>query len=234
MNPSGKVIDLSLEIFPGAPSFPGDPVCAFSVHETVASTGYNLTRVCLGTHQGTHLDAPRHFLDDGETVDRIDLDRCVGPATVIDLSYKRPGDSIDLDDLRPHQAAIRPGARILYRLGWDKQFSAERYFTEYPGLTLTLAEWLASRGLYLIGTDAPGPSVADAKDIHLILLRAGIVVVEALANLESLPSEVFFAAAPLKLAGLDGSPIRAFAVVPEESAGKVDRVGRGEAPPGSA
>lgn len=230
----GKAIDLSLEIFPGAPTFPGDPDCAFRVHDAVASSGYNLTRVCFGTHQGTHLDAPRHYRDDGQTVDRIVLDRCVGAATVVDLSYKRPGDSIDLDDLRPYEAAIRPGARILFRLGWDRLFSTESYFTAYPGLTPALAEWLASREVYLIGTDAPGPSVADAKEVHLILLRADIVIVEALANLDSLPEEVFFAAAPLKLKGLDGSPVRAFAVIPEDPAGPIDRVGQGKATPGGA
>lgn len=206
------LIDLSLEIFPGAPAFPGDPACAFEAHDTIATAGYNLTRVCLGTHQGTHLDVPWHFFDAGETVDQLDLVRCVGPATVFDLSQKQAGETIEIADLLPHGAAIQPGARLLLRFGWDRRFPSASYFDDYPGLSAESARWLAERRIALLGMDTPGPSAPKWKDVHLALLEARIVVVEALANLDRLPREVFFAAAPLKLRGLDGSPVRAFAV----------------------
>jgi arylformamidase len=210
-----RIVDLSLEIYPDAPRFPGDPACRFDVHDTLASTGYNLTRVCFGTHQGTHLDAPRHFLDAGRPVDQLDLTRCVGPATLIDLSHKRPGETIDVADFLPGESAVHPGARIVLRLGWDRVFPEPRYYTDYPGMTVALGEWLAARQIALIGMDTPSPSATQWKEVHVALLGAEIVVVEGLANLDQLPSEFFLVAVPLRLRGLDGSPIRALGLSDE-------------------
>lgn len=210
----GRIVDLSLDVYPGAPVYSGDPPCLFQVHDTVASAGYNLTRVCLGTHQGTHLDAPYHFFDDGRTVDQIDLNRCVGPATLVDLSAKRPREPITVADFAPYDAAIQPGARIIYRVGWDKRLGEPGYFADYPSMTVELAEWLADRKIALLGMDSPGPSADQWQAVHLALLGAEIVVVEELAHLDQLPAgEIFFVAAPLRLRGLDGSPVRALAIV---------------------
>ncbi len=210
---SRRIIDLSLDIYPGAPTFPGDPACQFHVHETIASAGYNLTQVCFGTHQGTHLDASFHFADRGRTVDRIDLARCVGPATVIDLSWKQPRDAITVADFAPYESRVQPGARILCRLGWDRRLFQPGYFSDFPSMTVQLAEWLADRKIALIGLDTPSPSADQSTEVHQILLGAEVVIVEGLAHLDELPSdEVFFVAAPLRLRGLDGSPVRALAV----------------------
>ncbi len=209
-----RIIDLSLDVFPGAPTFPGDPPCEFAMHTTVATTGYNLTRVCLGTHQGTHLDAPRHFFDGGRTVDNLDPRRWVGPAPLVDLSHKRSGDAIDLADLAPFDPQLRPGARLLYRVGWDRLFPRPEYFGNYPGLTLEAAEWLATRPISLLGMDTPGPHPSHWQTIHEVLLAAEIVIVEGLAHLDQLPpGDLFFVAAPLRLRGLDGSPVRALAIL---------------------
>jgi kynurenine formamidase len=208
-----RIVDLTLPVFPGAPAFPGDPMCQFDPHNAVATAGYNVTRVCLGTHQGTHLDAPRHFFDDGATVDQLDLRRCVGPAALLDFSHKRPGDEIAVADLLPFEALARPGARLIYRLGWDRFFGEGRYFVDFPGLTVEAAQWLADRKIALIGSDAPGPNATAWAEVHRPLLAAGVVIVEALAHLDQIASPTFyFVAAPLKLQGLDGSPIRAFAI----------------------
>lgn len=209
-----RIVDLSLDVYPGAPTFPGDPTCRFQVHDTIASSGYNLTQVCFGTHQGTHLDAPFHFDDRGRTVDSIDLGRCVGPATVIDLSWKRPKEPIVIADLLPYESAVRPGARILCRLGWDRMLFRPGYFTDFPSMTVELSQWLADRKILLVGMDTPSPSADQSTAVHEILLGAEVVVVEGLAHLDELPSgEVFFVAVPLRLRGLDGSPVRALAMV---------------------
>ena len=86
---SEKIVDLSLGIYHGAPTFAPDPKCSITPHHTIESFGYNITRVTMSTHQGTHLDAPYHFFDKGRTVDKLDLARCIGPALVIDLSHKK-------------------------------------------------------------------------------------------------------------------------------------------------
>jgi len=208
-----RVVDLSREISPEAPVYPGDPVAEFTVHDTIAGSGYNLTRVCLGSHQGTHLDAPSHFAEAGGTVDRIALSRCVGPASLVDLGERGPGAAITLADFLPYESAIEPGARVVYRTGWDR-VSGPSYFVDYPSLTLELARWLATRRIALIGMDTPGPAAAQWKEVHQVLLAAEIVVVESLTNLAALGADRFFlVAAPLKLKGLDGSPIRAVGVV---------------------
>lgn len=208
-----RIVDLSREIAPGAPVYPGDPACEFTVHDTVASSGYNLTRVCFGTHQGTHLDAPLHFYESGGTVDRIDLARCVGLATLLDLGERAAGATLGLADFLPFDAAIQPGARIVYRTGWDRVEDLA-YFEDYPSLSLELAEWLADREIALLGMDTPGPAAAQWEEVHRALLGAEIVVVESLTNLAALgTAEFFLVAAPLKLKGLDGSPIRALGIV---------------------
>jgi kynurenine formamidase len=191
-----RIVDLSLDVYPGAPAFPGDPACEFAANDTIATTGYNLTRICLGTHQGTHLDAPSHFLDGGRTVDRLDLGRCVGPATVIDLSSKKPGEEITVADFAPYADSIQPGARIIYRLGWDRVYPEPRYYSDFPGMTAELAEWLASRRIALIGMDSPSPHPTLWTEVHVPLLAAEVVIVEGLARLDQLPPEIFFDAAP--------------------------------------
>ncbi len=211
----GRIVDLTLDVFPGAPVYPGDPSCRFRRHDTIASTGYNMTEIFLGTHQGTHLDAPFHFFDRGQTVDQLALDRCVGPATMIDLSSKPPRHPITLADFQPYASIVQPGARVIYRLGWDRRIADPGYFEDYPSMTLELAEWLATRRIALIGMDSPGPSVAQWNEVHRALLGADVVIVEGLAHLDQLPTDrpFFFVAAPLRLRGLDGSPVRAFALV---------------------
>jgi kynurenine formamidase len=209
-----RIVDLSFEIYVGAPTYPGDPAFRSEVHDTVASAGYNLTTICLGTHQGTHLDAPYHIDDRGGPVDRIDLGRCVGNATLIDLSHKKAGEIIDVADLVAHERDVQPGARLILRFGWDREFPAPHYFTDFPSISRDLARWFADRRIGLLGSDAAGPSAEDWRVVHQILLGADIVVVESLTHLEEIPpGPFFFAAAPLRVRGGDGSPVRAFAVV---------------------
>ena len=94
-----RIMDLTHSMYDGMPTFPGDPPFALSTHCTIESSGYNLTQVTMPTHCGTHLDAPSHFLHGAKTVDEIDLSRCVGYAYVLDLTHRRAGEEITLDDL---------------------------------------------------------------------------------------------------------------------------------------
>lgn len=80
------IIDLTLPIYHGAPTMPLDPKCAVVVHHTIDSMKYNMTQLIISTHQGTHLDAPFHFFDDGIAVDKLDLHKCVGQAKVLDFA----------------------------------------------------------------------------------------------------------------------------------------------------
>ncbi|RXZ79791.1 cyclase family protein [Paenibacillaceae bacterium] len=209
-----QLVDLSLDIYHGAPTFAWDPKCAVVVHNTIETIGYNISQLSLSTHQGTHLDAPFHFLADGKTVEQLDLHKCIGEAFLIDLSHKQAKEPICVSDFLPFESYITEGSRIIYRTDWYKQFPGLHYFSDFPYMTLELAQWLADRKIGMIGMDVPTPNPADYDPVHKILLGAEIVIVEGLAYLDQVKqSEFFFMAAPLKVSGRDGAPIRAVAML---------------------
>ncbi|MBN2474289.1 MAG: cyclase family protein [Pirellulales bacterium] len=212
-----RLIDLSHPLVDGQLGFPDDPGIQITVHGTIASLGYNLTKISMSSHQGTHLDAPLHFFDDGNSIDQIPLDRFYGPAWLVDLApgtLLPPRTPITVEMLRPHEARFQPGGKVVYRTGWQQAFNTPAYFTDYPTLTLEAAEWIARRRIGLLGMDTPTPST-EWQACHHILLGPGveIVLVEALANLDELPEQFTLIGFPLNLQGRDGSPIRAVAVV---------------------
>lgn len=211
---NGKIIDLSMDIYHGAPTFAFDPKCAVIVHNTVDSIGYNITQLSMSTHQGTHLDAPFHFLDEGKTVEQLDLTKCIGEALLVDLSHKQPKEAITVEDFAHVADQIGEGTRLIYRTDWFKQFPQKHYFSDFPYMTIELAQWLADRRIGMIGMDVPTPNPTDFDPVHKILLRAEIVIVEGLANLGDVGADkFFFMAAPLRIRGRDGSPVRALAMV---------------------
>lgn len=210
---SGKIIDLTAEIYDRAPTMPMDPKCSISEHCNLDTLGYNLSRITFSTHQGTHVDAPFHFFYDGETVDKIDLSRYIVRAIKVDLTYKKPMEAITVKDLLKYEHLIDEGLSLLLHTGWDKIFPKKEYFSDFPYLSVELANWLAEKKVNLIGLDIPCPNINDWKTIHETLLGKNILIVEGLVNMEKLEDEVFtFIALPLKLRGADGSPVRAIAI----------------------
>jgi kynurenine formamidase len=173
--------------------------------------------VSLSTHQGTHLDVPFHFFDDGKTLDQVDLERFYGEAHLVDFAPGAalpPQTPLTLEMFTRHEAVFRPGAKIVYRTGWDRMFGRPEFFSQFPTLTLEAARWIASRRISLLGMDTPTPS-AEWLECHHILLGKGVemIIVEGLANLEKLPPVFTFIGFPLNIKGRDGSPIRAVGVV---------------------
>jgi len=210
-----KLIDLSHPLEHGQGNFPYDPKISVLVHNTIDSIGYNMTEISMGTHQGTHLDAPYHFYDDGKTLDQMPLEQFYGEAHLVDLA---PGDvlapetSITEELLKPHEDKFKPGAKIVYRTGWDRQFGERDYFSKFPTLTLEAAQWIADKRIGMLGMDTPTPST-QWKEVHLVLLAGGleVVIVEGLRGLERLSERFIFIGFPLNIKGRDGSPIRAVA-----------------------
>ena len=211
---SGTIIDLSMDIYDGAPTFPFDPKCAIIVHNTVETIGYNISQIVMSTHHATHLDAPFHFLNEGKTVEQLDLRKCIGDALLVDLAHKKPKEAIDVVDFAPYADRIGEGTRLIYRTDWFKQYPHRHYFSDFPYMTIELAHWLAERKIAMIGMDVPTPNPTDFDPVHKILLSAEIVIVEGLANLGDVGrDQFFFMAAPLKITGRDGAPVRALALV---------------------
>lgn len=216
-----KLIDLSFPLEHGQLNFPWDPKISIVPHNSVTSIGYNITHIGMSTHQGTHLDAPFHFYDDGTTIDGMELHQFFGKASLVDLapgSSLAPGTPLTLEMFKPHSAKFTAGARIIYRTGWDRMFGKPEYFSSFPTLTLDAAQWMADRKIGMIGMDTPTPSTSW-KECHLILLKKGveILIVEGLTRLEQLPGEFTFIGFPLNIKGRDGSPIRAVAMVGDPS-----------------
>jgi arylformamidase len=208
-----RMIDLSLDIYHGAPTFAYDPKCAVIIHNTVETIGYNITQISLSTQQGTHLDAPFHFFNDGITVDKLPLEAMIGPAFKIDMTHKPPKEKLTVADFLPYESRIREGAKIIYYTGWDKRFPDKSYFTDFPYLSIELADWLAGRRIALLGMDAPTPNPAGWLEVHRSLLGHGVILLEGLANVDRIEKDEFYlVVAPLKITGRDGSPVRAVAI----------------------
>jgi arylformamidase len=189
----------------------------FETKFTVADHGWNARVLHLYSHSGTHMDAPAHFGVEG-TIDLIPLQRCLGPAWVVDLSGVEPRGLIDPALLGGIAEKARAGDGLLLKTGWSKHVTKpEHYRNQLPRVSKELAIWCVERKIRMIGVEPP--SVADVNNleeltsIHRTLLSGQVLIVEGLANLESLRDErVFFCAIPLKIERGDGSPCRAFAI----------------------
>lgn len=214
-----KLVDLSLDIYDGAPTFEPDPTTSIVAHLGVDDLGYNITRMCMSSHFGTHLDAPFHFFDDGGTVEGLDPRLGFGPASVIDLRYKKKLEEIGIEELEPHAARITPGSRIILHTGWDREYPQPHYFSDQPYLGLEACQWLVDRQVATVAMDMPTVFPGEYVKAHHILLSANVLIVEGLAHLDRLTSgQVILIALPLRLRGRDGSPCRAMALESQDRA----------------
>lgn len=210
---SKRFIDLTLTVRNGMRGVAIEP------HTRIDPDGYNTTNLHLYSHSGTHMDAPLHFLDGGNTIDQWPLAQLVGPAQVIDLSSVEPHGLHTVDDLLPHAAKVTPGCRLLLRTDWSLHADLPDYRPDMPRISAALAQWLVERQVALVGVETPSvaslrpENKAELTEVHQTILGGGIVIVESLANLRELRREtVEFIALPLKIDGGDGSPVRAIAI----------------------
>lgn len=206
-----KVIDLTL---PVDNEMRGVDI---SVAKRLEVDGWNASTLSLYSHAGTHMDAPRHFLPEGATLDRQDLSVCIGPAIVINLAPAEPRQLITVDDLASVDYSIEAGSRLLIRTDWYKRYGTPEYRDELPRISVELARWLVEREVAMIGVEPP--SVADVNhaqeltEVHRTLFRGNVLIVEGLAHLDQIQSpNIEFIALPLKIIGGDGSPVRAIAI----------------------
>jgi arylformamidase len=179
--------------------------------------GWNASTLELYSHCGTHMDAPFHFVPGAATIEAQDLRVCIGPAIVVHLHPIEPKRLIEVADLASIESQVTPGCRLLLRTDWHKRYGTDVYRHGLPRISLNLARWLVEKRVGLIGVEPP--SVADVNNIqevtevHQVLLRGGVLIVEGLANLDQLRRDVVnFIALPLHLPGGDGSPTRAVAI----------------------
>lgn len=207
------MFDLTQPIYPGMPTYPGDPQVGFESALTIPADGAEVTGLHFGTHTGTHLDAPAHSIPNGQTVDQLDLALLQGPATILRLRHEATAEqSIGRDEL-VHAPDQLPNI-VCIATGWDQYFHTPLR-ERHPYIEVELAELLWRGGARVLGVDTLSPDpTAEAGDnfpIHQFWLGHGGIIVENLRNLTKLPRQVQMSILPLPLQGLDGSPIRALA-----------------------
>lgn len=207
-----RVLDVSLPVHPGMMLWPGDPPVEVEPLSRIARGDVaNVSTLRLGTHTGTHVDPPCHFIEGAASVDEIPPDVLVGPAVVVDL--RAVAREITPGDL----AAIPPGTeRVLFRTRNSELWArgAREFPDDYVALGIDAARALVARGVRLVGTDflsiehrgAPG------HPVHVALLEAGVVIVEGLDLWAAEPGAWTLACLPLKIAGGDGAPTRALLI----------------------
>lgn len=213
-----KLLDLTLEITPDMPMFPGSQQPAIMPQTVIAEYGYSFEILFLNSHTGTHMDAPFHFVEDGLRMHQISTEKFSGRAALIDVKAAA-GTSIDTADIRQYEKTwgiIPDNTPVIFRTGWQSHLNQEDYFTRNPGLSPDAAKYLASKNISLVGTDAPSIDTGsdDTFPAHRVLAQAGAVNVEALAHLDQIKTHTLdFIILPMNIRGATGAPVRAMAIL---------------------
>jgi arylformamidase len=222
-----RIIDLSY-CLDDKPSIPGHPSLETIPITTHEKHGRSNTGMRVSAHLGTHVDSPYHFVQDGQSIDQIPLDKVVGPCVKIDLRNKlKPKGGITaamLDDaLRSYAPDITFHDKILMvYTGWMNAcggYHNAAFYRDNWTLTVPATDLIIEKGFKAVAVDFPvdealpgGPRPGDAP-AHRNLLGHGIPLVENLVNMDQVRDKVFFfVGAPINLAGFDGAPARAFAI----------------------
>lgn len=205
------IFDISVPICASMAVWPGDPPVTLTPDKSLARHGYAVTRISLGSHTGTHIDAPQHLIPDGLSLDRVPLDTLIGKAFVFDVS-PREGDALDASDLST-LGIPRDAERVLLKTS-NSDFWAmapQQFEQKYVHLTKQAASWLAQRGVKLVGIDymSVDPFPGDGAPAHIELLQAGIVILEGLDLSNVTPGVYQLVALPVKVDAPDGAPVRA-------------------------
>lgn len=212
------LLDLTRQISPELPVFPGSPSVRVLPWNTIRNDGYNAEMLYMSSHTGTHMDAPYHFDPDGLRMHQIPVDVLMGRALLLEMP-RQDGQYVtgaDIIGWQEQNGAIPPNSAVIIDTGWEGRIGEPSYFSRNPGLSADAAEYLASVPVSLVGTDSPSIDAGgdDSFPAHRILARAGALNVENLVNLDKIPGTSFrYAIFPLKIADATGSPVRALAIL---------------------
>lgn len=208
-----KVIDLSFLIESNMPT------CGTKWHQevqlkhmgTIDEVGRNTYSILLGSHSGTHMDAPYHFIEKGKTIDQLNLDILTGTVTIVDLRGLK-GNVVEKCDLEN----VEVTERMLFVFGWYQYWKTKEYYQCFPYFSSEAIEYLIKNGMKFMAMDTPSPDTGaaigqkDDSPNHKRLLEKEIIIVEYLCNTDEIDMNKTYEiiALPLKLSGCDGSPCR--------------------------
>lgn len=200
-------IDISMPIYSGMVVWPGDSVV--QVERTLfleRGDPFNLTHCSFTAHTGTHMDAPRHFLREGAPMDALALDAVLGPCRVIEVHDEEAVRTAELPD------SLQRGERVLFKTHNSSRYiNSQRFYENFVYVSKEAAQALVAAGVQTVGIDylSVGGFHHDTAETHLILLGAGIWIIEGLDLSAVEPGRYELACLPLRLVGADGAPARA-------------------------
>ncbi|MBF0378162.1 MAG: cyclase family protein [Desulfamplus sp.] len=225
MDKTDKLIDLSHPIYCGMPSYPGDPEVSLEKVREIGNDRVNVTKITLGSHSGTHLDVPSHMIQNGDSLDKIDLSCFFGKTIKINFSnlYKYSEDGLYKciqDNSNYLNNVLTPFQYdgVILETGWWLNFNnpALYFSNQRPVIPISFVKSLLDIKIKFFGCDLPSVDQSGVKDkvIHNLFLQNNIIIYENLTNLDKLPelTPFTFIGFPLSIYGIDGSPVRAVAI----------------------
>ena len=198
--------DVTRPLSPSTPVYPGDPAVDLSPLAQLAwGDAANVSRLTLSSHSGTHIDAPRHFFDQGASIEALDLELLIGPVRVCEMSSRSHLTAADV-----RQLDLDGVSRILFKTSNSALWQRTEFCADYLALTPEAAQVLIERGVRLVGIDYLSVDAFECDDfpVHRALLSAGVVILEGL-DLSAVPAQDYeLCALPLLLEDGDGAPAR--------------------------
>lgn len=212
-----KIIDLTYPIEEGMLTFNAHWHPSVSVEQLgrIDVEGRESRKIVFGTHTGTHVDAPLHFIKNGRSIDQIPIEKLLGEITILDFSHLGENSVVTKDMLEGKKITTK----MLFKFGWGKHWTQKKFYQGYPYFTKEAAEFLISKNVELLSYDTPSPDDSRIKlgterdsEIHKIFLKNNIILVEYLANLEKIKEYDGWniSVNPLMIKGGDGSPARVY------------------------
>ena len=201
-----RYFDVTVPLSAAVPTFPGDPRFHMEfTHKIADGQPYNVARITLGAHAGTHVDAPYHFLADGATVEALPLEILMGKCRVVEVRAREKIERAELEALD-----MRDDLRVLLKTRMSCQLRVREFQEDFVYLTPDAARYLVQAGIKLVGIDYLSVEKFGSHDFsaHHALLGAGVVIIEGLDLSEVEPGEYDMTCLPLRIVGADGSPAR--------------------------
>ncbi len=208
-----KVIDISWPISPEMTAYKDRKIVTFKSTKTFEKDGARETIITIGSHTGTHVDAPSHFLKDGKTIDQMLLEKVVGDCSLLDLSdvpEKITAEHLSMYDIAPDEI-------ILLKTMNSDYPPTDPFLANFVYLDASAAQYLADCGVRAVGIDYLGiERNQEAHDTHMLLLQEDIPIIEGLRLAHAEEAYYSFICLPLALQGLDGAPARAILISDED------------------
>lgn len=207
-NVANNWIDISVPLYTGMVHWPENPPCEIGLVMSIDSGNpCNLSRLSMGVHTGTHMDAPLHFIRGGKSIDTMPFDATIGPARVLAISNPQ---AVKVDELEPY--AIQPGERILLKTSNSTRcWQSDTFVEDFVYISHEAAQYLAERQVQTVGVDylSVGGYRVDGPETHHALLSAGIWIIEGLNLADVQVGSYELTCLPLKMIGTEGAPARA-------------------------